>query len=114
MEAPRNELELIAILAAVITQVILQIAQMFFDFRNDSKEMLIGDLRRRLDVLENEQKEANKYIKKLEEKVFELTKINSYLQGRIESLEEQQSLKEKLVVERTKQINSESAREKTK
>jgi len=91
---------IIVLLATNLFQLILQIAQMFFNNKQNSKDLLIKDLQDRITNLENNIINLENNVveeraerKKLEEVVFTLKEENAYLSGQLKA---QQRRKEDL------------------
>lgn len=84
---------IIVLLVTNLFQLILQIAQMVVDAKQNSKDLLIKDLQDRLTNLENDLKEERNQRRKLEDVVFTLKEENAYLNGQLKA---QQRRKEDL------------------
>lgn len=81
----------IGIVTLLFGNIILQIAQMFFDTKRDSDKTNLNQLRQEVDQMRSQ-------ISNLQKEVFELTKEKAYLTGKIEAQQAQKItlIKEKL------------------
>ena len=86
MPQPSTETGIIIFLALTnVCQLLLQLAQLYFGSKKDSKDLLITDLQSRLTNLENDSKEKDIKIRQLETQVFDLTKEKAYLDGQLQA-----------------------------
>ncbi len=94
---PSTEIGIVIILIFTsLTNIILQIAQMFFDSRRESQQTKINDLEANLQRALAKIDEQDKKIQGLQSEVFEIKKSEAYYKGRLEALEqleEQQKVK---------------------